>query len=927
MIPGPFDQSPYSMANPPPWEQKGRGLAVFNCPAGFTFPAIEHLPDSLIISDITSPPDLMDTAPRIILKLSLQDLHHLNKLMNTIVLPAFHRYIPFYLFASFETDRLTARAIPMPDRQEVDRTVEALWPEQLRVLLACLCVVSGSPEAITSSNTNLYTPFERYLFNGFYMAKIPFEPHAVIGPYQVDGLVTDLEGKRFAVEVDGRHFIHERQQARDAHLIQIYGLSSVMRFSGSELLYDRSGCINRIRDRMKSGAQTHVVRVPEPVPALSEEQGACMMPLGGPMLTLAPAGSGKTRVLTRRVVESVHGGINPARILCVVFNKAASLVMSTRIHDEAGLLDVHIRTLHSLGYEICRQAPESPYKGYEVVTDRTLAGGMLSLYRQALKQDFQLQHHTLPRPFPEHLILAYEEAVSRHRRTLIPINDPALGKNATGYDPEQLERVYRSVHRTLCKKQLMTYDDQLYNAVKVLLTVPCARRFYQHRFDALLVDEVQDLTPVQFFLLRLLALPQNHLFAVGDDDQMINTFTGADPANIRSFQTWYPGASIRTLGENYRCAPDIVQQSAHVISYNQERFEKSIRPAKVDVTHQEAVRIITCPSLTAESAALVHTIRQWIGTDYKYADIAVLVRVKSIAGLVQMVLKEHSIPFLPLENAVLYTSPIGQTIGAYLDICRQPEQASPASYAAALSAPTRYLTNSHLRLVAKHGHRFLQNKAPFPVYIRAALKEFHTSIRHMHRRYQSARMSATAYFDEMIDRFGMAEYFIRKDQLSRHPLASTSQDILEIIRRTADEYADPLQFTDAYFQRQADEQTSTPTASEDRENQVTITTIHRSKGDEYRGVILFHAAEQTLPHRRMIGTPEDIEEERRVFYVAVTRAVDRLCITTERGCESRFLAELKTPYKEKKIHSVREWSPVWRIIKKVRGMVRRGHTS
>lgn len=188
-------------------------------------------------------------------------------------------------------------------------------------------------------------------------------------------------------------------------------------------------------------------------------------------------------------------------------------------------------------------------------------------------------------------------------------------------------------------------------------------------------------------------------------------------------------------------------------------------------------------------------------------------------------------------------------------------------------------------------------------------------------------MSATAYFDEMIDRFGMAEYFIRKDQLSRHPLASTSQDILEIIRRTADEYADPLQFTDAYFQRQADEQTSTPTASEERENQVTITTIHRSKGDEYRGVILFHAAEQTLPHRRMIGTPEDIEEERRVFYVAVTRAVDRLCITTERGCESRFLAELKTPYKEKKVHSVREWSPVWRIIKKVRGMWRRGHTS
>ena len=129
-------------------------------------------------------------------------------------------------------------------------------------------------------------------------------------------------------------------------------------------------------------------------------------------------------------------------------------------------------------------------------------------------------------------------------------------------------------------KALMTFDEQLFRAVEILLEHPVARRVYQYRFDSVLVDEVQDLTPVQFLMLRLLSLPLNNLFAVGDDDQMINTFTGADPENIRSFQWWYPGAAIHTLGANYRCRPDIVTRSASVISHNVNRFEKPIRPVQ-----------------------------------------------------------------------------------------------------------------------------------------------------------------------------------------------------------------------------------------------------------------------------------------------------------------------------------------------------------
>ena len=144
----------------------------------------------------------------------------------------------------------------------------------------------------------------------------------------------------------------------------------------------RSGCLTRIR-------------------AWPENRARCLNPRAGVVLTLAPAGSGKTRVLTRRVVEAVRGGIDPGRILCVVFNKAASEVMSERIHGDAGLPDVHIRTLHSLGYEICRQAPDSPYAGYGVVTDQTLPGGLTDLFRKVLKEDFRAaRRRRALSPFP-----------------------------------------------------------------------------------------------------------------------------------------------------------------------------------------------------------------------------------------------------------------------------------------------------------------------------------------------------------------------------------------------------------------------------------------------------------------------------------------------------------------------------------------------
>ena len=901
-------------------EQKGRGIAVFQCSRQTSFPSLEALPETCVISSDSSIPELTGTERRLVLKLGESDLPRLRQIVNAILLPAFRGGIPLYLLAQWHIDTLQPTALSIPDRAHLDDSLERLWREQMRSLLANFCVFVPRPDLTNSVLSQGMTPVERHLAAGLDLEGWPFQRQAAVGPHTVDFLLPLPDGSSLAIETDGRSFHNERQHERDVALKADYGIK-VIRINGTHLLQDRKRCIETIRLWRLSSVVTGDSAPTAPGPSLSPEQAACLVPRAGPMLTLAPAGSGKTRVLTRRVVEAAVNGIQPDRILCVVFNKAASLVMAERIHKQAGLAGVRICTLHSLGYDIVRNAPGSPYSGYHVVTPTSLPGGLYRLYRDALRTDLAALHRdglSVPRFFPEHLVFAYEEAVSKNRRTLVPLATAAA--ETPGFNTEQLERVRQQVDAFLRANRLLTYDEQIYRAVEVLLWLPEARRKYTGLYDVVLVDEVQDLTPVQFLLVRLMALPANNLFAVGDDDQMINTFTGADPANIRAFQEWYPGAAIRTLGENYRCAPDIVTRSANVITHNRQRVPKPIRPAEREGRSRfRAVHIVRSVSLEKEAVAMVNTVRGWVADGYAYRDIGVLVRVKSLASPVQFALKEGGIPFLPLEEATLYTSPVGKVIGAYLSICQQPEVAPPEAYARGLAIPSRYLSNDQLRAVGRQGWPLVQNVTAFPVYAQPGIRLFLSGVHHLHTMKKASGTTANHFLDTLIQQFGIASHFQIRDQTTRRPAVATAAELIDLIRQMAVSCGNVTEFIERYAQRAQVENELKGGSGMSEDDRITVTTIHRSKGDEYRGVILFHVAEQTLPHRRMVGTPEDIEEERRVFYVGVTRAIEQLCVTTDTGKASRFLSELDQPFEtRRRFGAIGERLPGWRWIQAIR---------
>ena len=909
-------------------------------------PEIESGPGTIVLRDPEEGQDIPGEPDRLVLKLSSRRAAHLNSLLNLIVLQAYRRYIPLYLFASWDQKELYAGPVEMPARDGIEEAMLPLLGEQLRSLLACTCAVFPSPGAMGSAQKLWLTSIERMMHEGLARAGLSHEHHAPFGSCFVDLLVEDSRGSFLAVELDGREFVRDDRNTWDKELAQAQNIRDVIRFSGSEVVHDLDGCVDRVRSALAGSGRGTFLPMPEPNPGLAGEQARCLDPRAGVVLTLAPAGSGKTRVLTRRVVEAVRAGVNPGRILCVVFNKAASEVMSERIHGDAGIPDVHIRTLHSLGYEICRQAPDSPYAGYGVVTEHTLPGGLTNLFREVLKEDFRQHNPAIPYPFPEHLVIAYEEAVSRNRRTLIPIDGAVAQGEFEDFDRSQVRRVCVEVERRMKEKALMTFDEQLFRAVEILLANPRARSVYQHRFDSVMVDEVQDLTPVQFLMLRLLSLPLNNLFAVGDDDQMINTFTGADPENIRSFQRWYPGAVVHTLGANYRCRPEIVNRSAGVISHNVNRFDKPIRPVQSQAgSGRAAIRICKCPSLEAETDVAVRTIRRWKKTGYAYADMAVLVRVQSIAAPIQSALKAAGLPFNPLDEGALYQSCAGRAVGAWFDVAVHGERADSHSYAISLSFPPRQLSNEQLREAAALGHRFFECMDRLPGGAAARLDEYCRSIEILRGIYRSPAESSVAFLDALMNHSGLGAYYRRRDETSRQRMGVADLESVEMIRQMAARFPAVDTFVDAYLGSMASEvEGDTPAhgrkgASQEEtagdsappeeakddalpdKDRITVTTIHRSKGDEFKGVILFHVAEDILPHRRMVSSEEGIEEERRVFYVALTRAEERLCITTQRKRPSRFLAEMKPARRGNRLTRMLRPSKVRSVLARLRRLL------
>jgi len=605
-----------------------------------------------------------------------------------------------------------------------------------------------------------------------------------------------------------------------------------------------------------------------PCEPLSSEQLAAVTHRSGAARVLAPAGSGKTRVLAARLRHLVHDrGVQPELVTALAYNTRAAQELTERTRDV--VVDgrrPRIRTVHALGLAICTAAlGRRP--------DVLAAPDVALLLRHA--SDGQVGSAGGP---------PVDAVLSALTDVRLALRDPAAVEASRG-DVPGFTSLVPSYRRLLHARSALDFDEQVHLAVALLLADPALRARVMRSTTHLLVDEAQDLTPAFVLLVRLLVGPAQQLFAVGDDDQTIYGYAGATPRVLVDLPDAYRGATSYTLRVNHRCPPAVVRAAGDLLAHNTVRVGKTITAGRAPTSGQGIETVEVDGDSTA--AWLVGRIGGLL-VEHRPQDVAVLGRVSAALLAPQVALTAAGSPVLRhLGPEVLERAGL-RTALAYLRCAVAPDRITPVDLTDTLRRPARRLTGT-----VAHGDRptslaRLANRIP------SADAEHREGLR---RHVEDLALLVTLVRDgadtatllgAVRDRIGLGAALDALDRGRARPEGSSHGDDLAALCELALLEPDPVAFPTwlADHLRRPDD--DAPGAHAARDGGVTLSTVHRVKGREWDVVVLVGLRAGLIPHRLC----DDREEERRVLHVAVTRARRHLVLVTDPRRPSPFLPEL-----------------------------------
>jgi len=611
------------------------------------------------------------------------------------------------------------------------------------------------------------------------------------------------------------------------------------------------------RESVKLGRLT-LLGQDAPADDLAPDQLAAVAHTAGAARIVAPAGSGKTRVLTARLRHLVKDRrIEPDLVTAVAYNTRAAGEMRDRLGD----VRANVRTLHSLGLSICNLE-----RRREMIDERDQRTILDRLVRTA----------KIPNTDP---FQVYLDALSEVRLGLRSPDDVAARNPDLDEDFPDVFRRYRA---ELARRDVLDFDEQIFHALELLLSRPDLREQVQQRCTHLLVDEFQDLTPAFHLLVRLVASPVLQVFAVGDDDQVIYGYAGADPAYLIDFARDFPGADDHPLTVNYRCPPAVVTHAMTLLSHNRRRVVKDIHAGR-DTTPLDVDPAVHAVQTGAMASRAVVVAEDWLRDGAAPSDVAVLARVNASLLPAQIAMTEAGIPnTAPLDAAVLGRTGI-RTALAYLRLGLDDERMRRDDVWDTLNRPARKVKSAvkdHLR-----GSKWSWTQL---AQITDVLTDTHAD------RWQSylddIAMLSRAITDGadtqrcfwlIRNAIGLGDAMATLDASSTRPEGSSHGDDLDALQQLAALHLDPATFREwlvEVLRRPPDP------------NGVTLSTVHRVKGMEWDRVIVFGANSGLFPHR----LADDVEEERRVFHVAITRCRQHLTVIADRESPSPFVPQLTT---------------------------------
>lgn len=606
---------------------------------------------------------------------------------------------------------------------------------------------------------------------------------------------------------------------------------------------------------------------------LNEAQKKAIEHGDGPLLVLAGPGSGKTAVITRRILRlTEQKKVRPGNILVITFTKAAALEMQERYEALAAKTDgtVNFGTFHAVFFKILKYAYH--FTAANIIREED-SSRILSEMIHSLSLEFEDEKEIIGE------LLAEISLVKSERLELDSYYSMSCPK-------QQFVQIYRRYEETLRARGLVDFDDMLLLCYELLTKRPDILSQWQDKYRYILIDEFQDINRLQYEIIRLLAGPQDNLFAVGDDDQSIYRFRGAKPEIMLNFCRDYPQAGQLLLNYNYRSQANIVELSLNLIAHNKKRFPKEIlatRPAGTPV------RIQTFPGIEEQDEEIIRLLRGYRAEGMEYRNMAILFRTNRQAGHLIRALMAYHIPYQMKDRVPnLFEHWIAKNILAYFRLATGSRERG--LFLQIMNRPNRYLSRDSLRdsLVSFSKWKWEYRDRDWMIE-RIEKLEYDLSML-----AGTGPYAGITYIRRAIGYDSYLEEYAGYRGIRTEELLETLNELQDSARGFAT-YEEWFAYIEEY-KKELGEQGRKREGRE--QDSVMLATMHSAKGLEYDAVILPEVCEGIIPYKKA-KTKEELEEERRMYYVALTRAKNHLSVFSVRrlyGKEtkpSEFIREMQ----------------------------------
>jgi len=630
---------------------------------------------------------------------------------------------------------------------------------------------------------------------------------------------------------------------------------------------------------------------------LNEAQREAVAAAPGPMIVLAGAGSGKTRVLTNRIAWLVEGyQVSPLSILAVTFTNKAAKEMRNRVEQLLGipLGAMMMGTFHGLCHRILRaHADEAGLpKSFEIID----SDDQYRLIRRVLK-DLDLDESYWP---PKQLQWAINGHKDEGRR---PADLPQNGD----IQHQTMVQVFTQYEKYCARSGLVDFAELLLRALELFKNNEVIRNQYQRRYQHILVDEFQDTNSIQYQWLKILAGEQRNLFAVGDDDQSIYGWRGARVENLLNFEQDFPGSKLIRLEQNYRSTSTILKAANAVIEHNTGRMGKELW---TDGNEGEPIILYGASNDLEEARYVVEHIRNWLESGHPRDSVAILYRSNAQSRVFEEKLLQAGIPYRVYGGLRFFERAEIKDALAYMRLISNLD--SDAAFERIINQPTRGIGNKTLDMIRQQARnhdqslwqsaRSLIAEQQLTARAATAVSRFLDMISSLQAEINNLELHEQT--DAILSRSGLLMHYKKEKGERAETRVENLEELINATRNyeidesgDGEQDLDPLSSFIAHAALEAGEG-----QAEEWEECVQLMSLHAAKGLEFPLVFLSGLEEGLFPHQRSIDEPGKLEEERRLCYVGLTRAMEKLVISYAEirrlhGREhytqpSRFLAEI-----------------------------------